>query len=140
MASRACPGHKGASRSYGPIPQARPRGTMGEFDVMTLMLMKLMGIDPLNLPEPVRLLGFTMTVMYVTVLIWIVWNILRYVFNSASELFDTVSSKQKIVIGRDFPPFEMKGMGRPLVGTEPSTTARLMVACRPSMAVMPAAM
>ena len=73
---------------------------MSEFDVMTGILMKLLGIDPLNVPVPVRLLGYTMTVMFTTGLVWMVWSILRYVFTTASEMFDVVSSKQRIVIAR----------------------------------------
>ena len=73
---------------------------MGETDVMTILLLKLLGVDPLNVPGPVRLLGYTLTVAFTTALIWAVWSILRYVFATASDLLDTSTSKQKIVIAR----------------------------------------
>ena len=73
---------------------------MGDMDVMTLLLINVLGIDALSVPPPVRLLGFTITVMFVTVLVWMVWTILGYVFATASELFDVSTSKQKIVIAR----------------------------------------
>ncbi len=73
---------------------------MAEFDVMTVLLMRLLDIDPLNLPAPVRLLGFTMTVMFCTFLVWVVWNILRYVFSTAADMLDVTTSKQRIVIAR----------------------------------------
>ena len=73
---------------------------MGEMDVMTTVLIGLLGIDPLGVPWPVRLLGFTVTVMFATGLVWAVWTILGYVFATASEMFDVATSKQKIVIAR----------------------------------------
>jgi hypothetical protein len=73
---------------------------MGNFDVMTALLVKLLGIDPISVPPLVQLLGFTMTVMWMTVLVWVVWSILRFVFTTASDLFDVSQSKQRIVIAR----------------------------------------
>lgn len=73
---------------------------MADLDVMTVLLTKLLNIDPLNLPAPVRLLGFTMTVMFTTFLVWMVWSILRYVFSTAADMLDVATSRQKIVIAR----------------------------------------
>lgn len=73
---------------------------MGNLDVMTAMLVKLFGIDPLTVPPPVQLLGFTMTVMWATFLVWFVWAILRFVFATAADLLEVSQSKQRIVIAR----------------------------------------
>lgn len=73
---------------------------MGNLDVMTTLLVRLLGLDPLNVPAPVVLLGFTMTVMWATFLVWLVWTILRFVFVTAADLLEVASSKQRIVIAR----------------------------------------
>lgn len=73
---------------------------MGNLDVMTAMLVKLFGIDPLTVPPPVQLLGFTMTVMWATLLVWFVWAILRFVFATAADLLEVSQPKQRIVIAR----------------------------------------
>jgi hypothetical protein len=73
---------------------------MGNLDLMTTLLVKMLGIDAMNVPAPVLLLGFTMTVMWATFLVWLVWSILRFVFATAADLFDISQSKQRIVIAR----------------------------------------
>ena len=73
---------------------------MSDLDVMTALLMKLLSVDPLNVPSPVRLLGFSMTVMFTTFLVWMVWYILRSVFNTTADVLDISTSKQSVVIAR----------------------------------------
>jgi hypothetical protein len=73
---------------------------MGSFDVMTVLLVKLLGLDPLNVPVPVQLLGVTMIVMWITAVVYAVWALLRYVFATAADLFEVTSVRQKIVIAR----------------------------------------
>jgi hypothetical protein len=73
---------------------------MGNLDVMTTLLIKLFGIDPLSVPAPILLLGFTLTAVWTTVLVWAVWTILRVVFNSAADVMEVGHRKQRIVIAR----------------------------------------
>lgn len=73
---------------------------MGNFDVMTALLTKLLGLDPLNLPGPVLLLGFMMTVMLATALVWVVWRIMTSVFSAAAEALEVQTTKQHMVIAR----------------------------------------
>ena len=73
---------------------------MGNLDVMTALLVKLFGIDPISVPPPVQLLGFTMTALWATFLVWTAWSILRFVFNTAADMFEVSQSKQRIVIAR----------------------------------------
>jgi len=73
---------------------------MGNLDVMTTLLIKLFGVDPLSVPSPILLLGFTMTVIWAVFLVWAVWTILRLVFNTAADVLEVGSRKQRIVIAR----------------------------------------
>ena len=73
---------------------------MGNLDVMTVLLVKLFGIDPLGVPAPVQLLGFTLTAIWVTFLVWISWTILRFVFNTAADMLEVSHSRQRMVIAR----------------------------------------
>ena len=73
---------------------------MGNLDVMTTLLIKLFGVDPLSVPAPILLLGFTMTAIWATFLVWAVWTTLRLVFNTAADVLEVGSRKQRIVIAR----------------------------------------
>ena len=73
---------------------------MGNLDVMTTLLVKLFGIDPLSVPAPILLLGFTLTVGWGSFLVWSVWTILRVVFNSAADVLEVSHVRQRIVIAR----------------------------------------
>ncbi len=73
---------------------------MGNLDVMTTLLIKLFGIDPLSVPAPIQILGFTMTVLWGTFLVWIAWTVLRVVFGTASDVMDVGHVKQRLVIAR----------------------------------------
>lgn len=73
---------------------------MGNLDVMTTILVRLFGVDPLNVPAPIQLLGFTLGVLWATVLVWLAWTLLRLVFVGASDFFEVGGQKQRIVIAR----------------------------------------
>jgi hypothetical protein len=73
---------------------------MGNLDVMTVVLSKLLGLDPLNIPGPVMLLGFAMTIMLATGTVWIVWRIMTAVFATAAEMLEIQTTKQQMVIAR----------------------------------------
>ncbi len=73
---------------------------MGNLDIMTVLLEKLLGIDPLNVPAPVVLLGFTMTVLWVTFLVWSAWSILRVVLATISDMLEVQQTKHTIAIAR----------------------------------------
>ncbi|WP_264716265.1 hypothetical protein [Limobrevibacterium gyesilva] len=67
---------------------------------MTVILVKLLGLDPLNVPAPISLLGFIMSVMLVTGLVWAVWNGLRLIGALAADMLEVQSTTQRIVIAR----------------------------------------
>ena len=73
---------------------------MGENDVMTMLLMRLLDIDPLNLPAPVRLLGFK-----------------RFARPAPVCFIDDVAGQRRrsgqVVIASDRPPSESRGKDRP---------------------------
>jgi hypothetical protein len=73
---------------------------MSNLDVMTTLLVRVLGIDPTDMPAPIMLLGFTMTVIWVTLLVWLVWTILRVVFTAAADMIEVRSSRQRVVIAR----------------------------------------
>ena len=74
--------------------------TMGGLDVMTTLLVRLLGVDPLNVPGPVLLLGFTTLVLWTTALVWLAWTLLRLVFAGASDRFEVARLTQHVVIAR----------------------------------------
>ena len=73
---------------------------MGTLDVMTALLVRLLGVDPLIVPVPILLLGFTITVLWATALVWFAWTLLRVVFSGAAESLEVVRQKQRVVIAR----------------------------------------
>ena len=73
---------------------------MGNLDVMTTLLVRLFGVDPLNVPAPILLLGFTTEVLWATALVWSAWTVLRLAFVGAADFFEVGSQKQSIVIAR----------------------------------------
>lgn len=73
---------------------------MGNLDIMTVLLEKLLGIDPLNVPAPVVLLGFTMTVMWATILVWGTWTLLRFAVHTVSDALEVQQVKHTIAIAR----------------------------------------
>lgn len=73
---------------------------MGNLDVMTVALVRLLGIDALNVPVPVLLLGFTMTVLWVVLIVWAIWTFLRAVLSTISDMLDVRQAKHTIAIAR----------------------------------------
>ncbi len=73
---------------------------MGTLDVMTTLLVRLFGVDPLNVPAPILLLGFTIEVLWATGLVWFAWTLLRLVFSGAADFLEVGRQKQRIVIAR----------------------------------------
>lgn len=73
---------------------------MGNLDVMTVALIRLLGIDALNVPAPVMLLGFTMTALWATLLVWIGWTILRAGLATVSEMLEVRQVKHTLAIAR----------------------------------------
>ena len=73
---------------------------MGNLDVMTTLLVRLLGVDPLNVPAPILLLGFTIEVLWATALVWFAWTVLRLAFVGMADFFEVGSQKQSIVIAR----------------------------------------
>ena len=73
---------------------------MGNLDVMTVALVRLLGIDPLNIPVPVQLLGFTMSVLWIAGLVWVIWTFLRFALATVSDILDVHQAKHSIAIAR----------------------------------------
>jgi len=73
---------------------------MGTLDVMTALLVRLLGVDPLIVPVPILVLGFTITVVWATALVWFTWTLLRLVFSGAAGSFEVGRQKQRVVIAR----------------------------------------
>jgi hypothetical protein len=85
---------------------------MGNLDVMTALLARFLGIDPVQVPGPVALLGFTMTVMWATFLVWVVWTILRSLLAMAADLVEVGSARQRIVVARGLTAHDVEQIRR----------------------------
>ena len=73
---------------------------MGSLDVITGILVKLLGLDPLNVPSPIAVLGFSITVILAAFWACMVWFTLKLIGSMLTDAVEVASSKRRIVIAR----------------------------------------
>ena len=69
-------------------------------DAITGILVKLLRLDPLNIPSPIVLLGFLLTIVMATLLVASVWFTLKLSGSIIMDMIEIHGTKRRIVIAR----------------------------------------
>jgi hypothetical protein len=73
---------------------------MGNFDIMTAILAKLLGIDPLAVPLPVVLLGLILDLALATLVVGGMLGLLRLSAQFAADALEVQNRRQRLVLAR----------------------------------------
>lgn len=73
---------------------------MNNLDVMTSILVSLLGLDPLRVPTPIAFLGFILDIAVATTVVAAVWGALRLAVSQITDMLEVETTKQRMVIAR----------------------------------------
>ncbi len=73
---------------------------MGNFDVMTALLVRLLGLDPVNIPLPISLLGIVLDLALATLVVAVVLFALKLVARFAADALEVQNLPQRLVVAR----------------------------------------
>lgn len=73
---------------------------MGNFDVMTAILVRLLHIDPVSIPLPISLLGLVLDIAMATIIVAGVLAALRLAAHFAADALEVRTSRQRLVVAR----------------------------------------
>jgi hypothetical protein len=74
--------------------------TMGNFDVMTALLAKLLGLDPVSIPIPIAVMGMVLDIALATLVVVAVWFTLKLATGFAADVLEVQNLRQRLVVAR----------------------------------------
>ena len=73
---------------------------MPNIGVMSLLLARLLGLDPVSIPVPIQLLGLILDIAIITAVIAGVWNALMLIGRAIADTLEVQGAKQRLIIAR----------------------------------------